>query len=79
MSPFKLYGIIVGIVSILIGALLLFCKRIDSFFSDDPTEAKEIKQKRIVLGIVAILAGLLSLSAVLLGWPPIRGYIVPPP
>lgn len=78
MSMFKLYGIVVGVIAILVGLLSVFYQRFDSSLSSKQTSVNEIKQKRIVLGIALIIAGLLSLSAVLFGWPPVRGYIVAP-
>ena len=79
MSLFKVYGIVAGGISIFVGVALLISKRLDSNLSDKETRPDQIKPKRILWGIVFIIGGLLSLSAVLLGWPPIRGYIVPPP
>jgi uncharacterized membrane protein len=78
INLFKIYGIVVGVLSIVVGLALLFLKKIDLSLSDNGTTEKEIKSKRVIIGIIAILAGLMSLSAVLLGWPPIRGYIIPP-
>lgn len=78
MTAFKLQFIIAGVISIVFGLVLLFLKKIDSSLSDNETTAREIKSKRVIIGIIAILAGLMSLSAVLFGWPPIRGYIIPP-
>ena len=78
IEPYQIYGVLIGIFSVLLGVLLLSVKKIDSFFTDDEKNAKEIKSKRIILGVVPVLAGFMFLSAVLFSWPPIRGYIIPP-
>lgn len=79
MSLYKIYGIVAGVVSILIGSILMFNRRLDSALSDNETSATEVRRGRIIWGILIIIGGLLSLSAVLFGWPHVRGYIIPPP
>jgi hypothetical protein len=78
INLFKIYGISAGLISFLFGILLLFLKKIDATLADSDSNEKDIKAKRIIIAVVAILGGLMSLSAVLLGWPPIRGYLIPP-
>ena len=79
INLFKIYGISAGLISLLFGIVLLFLKKIDATLADNDSNEKDIKTKRIIIAVVAILGGLMSLSAVLLGWPPIRGYLIPPP
>ena len=79
INLFKIYGISAGLISLLFGIVLLFLKKIDATLADNDSNEKDIKAKRIIIAVVAILGGLMSLSAVLLGWPPIRGYLIPPP
>jgi uncharacterized membrane protein len=78
LNLFKIYGIAVGTFSVIIGIVLLFYKRLDSILSNKETPPEEVKSKRIILAMVAILGGMLSLSAVLFGWPPVSGYLIPP-
>jgi hypothetical protein len=73
-----MYGIVVGAISTLIGLVLIFCSRLDSLLADDPAGARDMRENRIGVGIFFLLGGVLSLSAVLFGWPPVRGYLVPP-
>jgi uncharacterized membrane protein len=78
LNLFKIYGIAVGTFSVIIGIALLFFKRLDSIRSSKETPPEKVKPKRIILAMVAILEGMLSLSSVLFGWPPISGYLIPP-
>ncbi len=75
---FTTYGVIVGILSLFFGIVLMFLKKLDTVLADKNSTEKEIRTKRLIISIVAITAGLMSLSAVLLGWPPVRGYLIPP-
>jgi len=76
MNLFRLYGVLVGLFLMVLG-LIILRKKMDSFFFDD--NAQNISLWRHVIAILFLFAGLASISAVLYGWPPIRGYIVPPP
>lgn len=79
MNLYKIYGIVAGLVSIFIGVVLLYSNKLDTILSDNETTADRIRKQRFVIGTLIILAGIMSLSAVLFGWPHVRGYIVPPP
>lgn len=74
-----MYGVVVGAVSAIVGLVLILCTGIDTLLSDNAAGARAVKQKRMILGVLALLAGILSMSAVLFGWPRVRGYLVPPP
>src|SRR5262245_53218325 len=58
MSLYKVYGIVAGGVSIIMGAVLLISKRLDSNLSDKETSPDQIKPKRILWGILFIVGGL---------------------
>jgi len=77
MTPFKLQGIIVFAFLFSVGIALLFCRQIDSVLSDKKTSEKEVRRSRLLLGIFAILMGIMSLLSVLLGWP-VAGSFFPP-
>ncbi len=78
LNLFKLYGSVIGAVSLIFGIVLLLFKRLDTILADKETTPKEIKSKRIAIAIVAIIGGTMSISAALFGWPPIKGYLIPP-
>ncbi len=61
-----------------VGFGLLFYKRLDTILTDKETAPGEIKSKRIIISITAIIGGIMSISAVFFGWPPVRGYLIPP-
>jgi hypothetical protein len=79
MNISEIYGIVVGVISLLIGLVLLFLKKLDLILRNSDWTEKDIRKTRLILSIMAIIGGLMSLSAVLFGWPPIKGYIIPPP
>jgi hypothetical protein len=79
ITLYKIYGIGIGLISLLFGIVLIFLKKLDATLADNESTAKDIKTKRTIIAMFAILCGLMSLYAVLLGWPPVRGYIIPPP
>jgi uncharacterized membrane protein len=72
VNIFKMYGSIIGAISLIFGIVLLFLKRLDTVLTDKELTPKEVKAKRIVIAIAAIAAGILSISAAL-GWIPLRG------
>jgi hypothetical protein len=77
MTLFNGYGIIIGIVSIVLGIVSMLWSRIVMAMTGDSSASTEVKPQGIVLGVFLIVGGLLSISAVVLGWPPVRGSIVP--
>ncbi len=79
MNISSIYGKVVGLISLFIGISLLFLKKLDSMLINSDWTEKDIRRTRLILGIMAIIGGLMSLSAVLLGWPGIKGYLIPPP
>lgn len=79
MNISQIYGIVVGAISLLSGLALLFFKKLDSILVNSDWTQKTIRSGRLSLSIIFIIGGLMSLSAVLLGWPPIKGYVIPPP
>lgn len=79
MSLYKVYGIAVGAVAFLIGVTSMFFSQLDLYLSDNETPPEKIRPKRIFFAILLILGGIMSITAVLFGWPHVRGYIVPPP
>ena len=79
MTLHQVYGLSVGIILVLLGLALLIATPLDAALSDKETDFAGIRKKRYLWGIFIIAGGFLSISAVCLGWPPIRGYIIPPP
>ena len=68
------YGVIAGSISLIIGIVLLFFKKLDSILVNTDWTEKDIRSGRLSLSLMFIIGGLMSISAVLLGWPPIRGH-----
>jgi len=79
MNISDIYGIVVGFILLLFGIVLLFLKRLDAMLANSDSTDKNIRKSRLIISIMAIIGGLMSLSAVLLGWPPIKGYLIAPP
>ncbi len=78
LTLFKIYGITLGAFWLIVGFGLLFLKRLDTILADKEIAPDRIKSTRIIISIMAIIGGLSSISAVLFGWPPIMGYVIPP-
>jgi ABC-type enterochelin transport system permease subunit len=79
MNISNIYGIAAGVILLFVGIVLLFLKRLDAMLANSESTDKDIRKNRLIISIMAIIGGLISLSTVLLGWPPIKGYIIPPP
>jgi hypothetical protein len=79
MTLYKLYGIAAGSLAITVGAVMVSCRKLDSIFTDNETTPNQVKRSRIIWGIFIIISGVMSISAVLFGWPGVKGYLIPPP
>lgn len=67
MNISNIYGIVVGIILLLFGIALLFFKKLDAILTNSDSTDKDIRKSRLIISTMAILGGLMSISAVLLG------------
>ncbi|MFA5324032.1 MAG: hypothetical protein WC373_15270, partial [Smithella sp.] len=75
----KLHVLVAGVFGIALGIFLLCFKRLDSLLEDRDTSSEKIRRARLLYGILAMVVGVSLISSILFGWPPLIGYIIPPP
>lgn len=79
LTLYKFYGLASSIFVIVLGIFLLRFKRLDTLLKDRDTSIEKIRRARLLYGTLFVCGGIIGISSILFGWPPVRGYIIPPP
>lgn len=66
MNISNIYGIAIGLISLLFGIGLLFLKKVDATLANRDSTEKDIRTKRLILGAVYIIAGFIILLVIML-------------